>query len=434
MVTLGLLRYMTRNGLTVASVKVGPDYIDPTFHIAASGRLCINLDTWAMRTPIVDSLISYLSVITGASIILAEGAMGLFDGVLDAEISEIRNGSTASLSMVTNWPVILVISARGQTTSVAAAVQGFARFRKDVHIAGVILNGISSAKHARAINTALTRYSPETPLLGVIPYSDKLKIPSRHLGLVQASTLADLDLILETIAEIIGQHVNIEAIKKLAQPSSIPISRNSLIAPTLLPPLGQRIAVAWDDAFSFVYPFVLQAWRKQGAEIALFSPLNNEAPPNDCDAVYLPGGYPELYAGLLASNTQFISGLRAVAINSSSIIFGECGGYMILGRTLIDASNHHHTMADMLPLISNFGERKLCLGYRSVTLVSSGPLGVAETMFRGHEFHYASILQEGPGEPLFFVSDPAGQSLGKAGLKHKNVMGSFIHLIDVAES
>jgi len=196
-----------------------------------------------------------------------------------------------------------------------------------------------------------------------------------------------------------------------------------------LPPLGQRIAVALDDAFAFVYPSVLDGWRDKGAEVVTFSPLNDEPPPSGCDALYLPGGYPELHAGVLAGNARFMAGVRVVASRSDAV-FGECGGYMVLGHGLIDADNHQHAMAGVLPLVTSFARRRLHLGYRIATLASVGPLGGAGHVFRGHEFHYATIISEGPGEALFSLADARGQPLGQAGLQRAAVMGSFVHLID----
>jgi cobyrinic acid a,c-diamide synthase len=198
-----------------------------------------------------------------------------------------------------------------------------------------------------------------------------------------------------------------------------------------LPPLGQRIAVARDAAFAFAYDWLLESWRDAGAEIAPFAPLADEAPDRAADAVYLPGGYPELHAGQLAAAGTFMAGLRAAAIRGAAL-YGECGGYMALGEALTDADGVAHPMAGLLPLATSFAERKLHLGYREVRLAAAHPLGAAGQRLRGHEFHYATVTREGPGQALFRARSARGDDLGAAGLVAGTVSGSFVHLIDRA--
>ena len=196
-----------------------------------------------------------------------------------------------------------------------------------------------------------------------------------------------------------------------------------------LPVLGQHIAVARDEAFSFVYPLVLEAWRRAGAEVSTFSPLAGEPPPPGTGAVYLPGGYPELHAGRIAAARPFLAGLRAAA-GRGALVYGECGGYMVLGESLVDADGEAHAMAGLLPVATTFAERRLTLGYRTARNLARGALGPAGTGFRGHEFHYARVLREGGGEALFRCADARGRDLGPVGRRVGPVMGSFVHLID----
>ena len=193
--------------------------------------------------------------------------------------------------------------------------------------------------------------------------------------------------------------------------------------------LGQRIAVARDEAFAFAYPLVLDGWRRAGAEILPFSPLADESPSPVADAVYLPGGYPELHAGRLAAARRFIKGLRAAAARGA-VVYGECGGYMVLGESLVDADGEAHAMAGLLPLATTFAERGLTLGYRAAQVLAGSPLGPAGTGFRGHEFHYARVLREGGDEALFRCTDARGRDLGPAGRRAGRIMGSFVHLVD----
>jgi cobyrinic acid a,c-diamide synthase len=261
-------------------------------------------------------------------------------------------------------------------------------------------------------------------VLGLVPRLDAMAMPARHLGLVQADEIDDLDGHLDRAAEAIAQAIALDRLAALARP--VAVTENS---PTrLLRPLGQRIAVARDEAFAFAYPAVLSGWRTAGAEIVPFSPLADEAPDADADAVYLPGGYPELHAEQLAGAERFRAGLIAAAARNA-FVFGECGGYMTLGRTLRDAKGRVHRMAGLLPLASDFAQRKLHLGYRNARILATSPLGVDGATFAGHEFHYARIADEGPGAPLFDISDAIGNDLGTGGRAHGRVMGSFIHLI-----
>ncbi|MCH9052670.1 MAG: cobyrinic acid a,c-diamide synthase, partial [Proteobacteria bacterium] len=223
--------------------------------------------------------------------------------------------------------------------------------------------------------------------------------------------------------------IDVEALADLARPARIAAPAEDAPVP-LLPPLGQRIAIATDVAFAFTYPAVIDGWRAAGAEVRPFSPLADEGPGEDADAVYLPGGYPELHAPRLAANGRFMAGLRRAAARGAAI-YGECGGYMVLGAGLEDADGGRHQMAGLLALETSFASRKLHLGYRDVRLLGGGgPLGAKDARFRGHEFHYARVICEGPGMSLFAATDAARRPLGETGLRAGTVMGSFIHLID----
>lgn len=420
--TLGLLRLLSRTGEAVASAKVGPDYIDPAFHSAATGRACLNLDPWAMRRQTIATAISEL--LADSELILCEGVMGLFDG------ATARTGSTADLAALTGWPVILVVDVRAQAASAAAVVRGFATHRAGVRVAGVIFNRVGSKRHASVIEDACSEVIPNVTRLGSIPRAENFSLPERHLGLVQAGEHPDLLSFLDRAADLVAETVDIEALRSLAKPwrNPDPVIENDTLDPPI-PPLGQRIAVARDAAFSFAYPLSLDRWHAAGVEVIPFSPLANDAPDRGADAVYLPGGYPELHAGQLAGNNVFLSGVRKAADNGAAVL-GECGGYMALGEGLIDAGGQRHVMAGLLPLVTSFADRGLHLGYRRATLVSDGPLGPAGTSFRGHEFHYARTVEEGPGEPLFTCEDAIGTEMGPMGLVHGRVLGSFVHLID----
>jgi len=418
-VTLALLRALRDRGVAVGALKVGPDYIDPAFQAAAAGRPCYNVDPWAMRAETLDAVRARAAA--GADLVLAEGVMGLFDGAADG------SGSTADLAAAAGWPVVLVIDCRGQGATVSAVVQGLARHRADVHVAGVIFNRVGGPRHVRLIAAAMAAACPDVAVLGYVRRDEGLALPSRHLGLVQAGEHPDLARFLDHAAATVAAAVDLDALQGLARAGS---KRTGGTARPV-PPIGQTIAVARDEAFGFAYPAVLEGWRDAGAALRCFSPLADAGPATDCDAVFLPGGYPELHAGRLAGNGRFLGALAAAA-RRGAFVYGECGGYMALGESLADAEGRRHAMAGLLPLQTSFAAPRLNLGYRQAALTQPSPLGRVGDRYRGHAFHYATVEKEGPGKALFGARDAAGVACGEAGLVSENVAGSFIHLIDRA--
>ena len=418
-VALALAAALRRRGKRVVPAKSGPDYIDGAFLAAAAGAPCRNLDAWAMRR---ETIAATLAACGDADLVLCEGAMGLFDGIGAGSI-----GSTAALAGIVGWPVVLVADAAGVGASISALVQGFARHRPETRLGGIILNRVGSARHRAALEAALARDVPEVAYLGALTRDAALALPSRHLGLVQASELEALDTLIARAAEKAEAELDVARILALAAPATLAPEKT---APPLPPP-GQRIAVARDRAFAFAYAFVLEGWRAAGASLAFFSPLADEPPDPACDAVYLPGGYPELHAGTLAAARRCRAGLHAAAAHGARI-YGECGGYMALGRGLVDAAGARHEMMGLLPLETDFSERRLQLGYREARLLASSPFGAAGARYRGHEFHYATVREEGAGDALFALADGEGAPLGAAGRVAGTVMGSFVHLLDRA--
>ena len=402
-VTLALLRLLSQRGVAVRGAKSGPDYIDPKFHEAASGQVCPNLDAWAMGPERLCRLAA------GEGLLIIEGAMGLFDGAPPD-----GRGAVADLARLMDLPVILVVDAGRMAGSVAPLVAGFAGFDPAVRVAGVIVNNVGSDRHEGMLRRALDPLG--LPVLAALRRNAALSQPSRHLGLRQAGEHPALEAFLDHAAQALAQTLDVDALLARAKP--LPAAS----AARRMPPPAQRIAVARDLAFAFAYPHMLDDWRAGGAEITPFSPLADEAVP-EADFVYLPGGYPELYAGRLAANTRFLSSLRA----SQAQIYGECGGYMVLGTGLTDAEGERHAMAGLLSLETSFAARKLHLGYRQLSSLG-GPFTGA---MMGHEFHYASTL-EATGAPLWQARDAEGTALPDMGLRAGRVSGSFAHVIDAA--
>ena len=421
-IALGLMRALKRRGLKVQPFKCGPDYIDPAFHMAATGRPSFNLDTWSMRRELIGDLIGKAAV--DADICIAEGVMGLFDGARG--VGRCGKGSTADLAALTGWPVILVLDVSAQAETAAAVALGCRAYRDDVRLAGVILNRVAGPGHEDLIRPAIERIG--LPVFGAVFRRGNLVLPDRHLGLVQASELAGIDNYLDALSEVIAANVSLDALVSCARPAALSGASVKSARKPPIPPPGQRIALAHDQAFSFTYPHVLEGWREAGAEIRPFSPLADEPPDAAADAVWLPGGYPELHAGQLSACERFRKGLKEAAERGATT-HGECGGYMALGAGLEDAAGVRHEMAGLLGLETSFAKRKLHLGYRQVRLLADCAIGRDQSRIFGHEFHYASVLAVND-DPLLDLVDAAGASSPEKGSRRGSVTGTFFHAID----
>lgn len=415
--TLGLIAAFQAQGVAVQPFKCGPDYIDPAFHAAAAGRASFNLDSWAMGA---DRIAALAQGAQGADLVIGEGAMGLFDGV--ARPGETGTGASADIAALTGWSVVAVIDCSGQAQTAAAVAMGLARYRPDVTLAGVILNKIASPRHEALVRAGFA--STGMPVLGILPRQTSISLPERHLGLVQAEELPRLTEMLGELGRFVAAHCDLGALRALAG-GGLPVA-----ASTRVPPPGERIALARDAAFSFIYPHLLADWRAAGATILPFSPLQDEAPDPTATVCWMPGGYPELHAGALAAAETFRAGLAAFA--RSRPVHGECGGYMALGAGLVAADGTRHQMAGLLGLETSFAKRRMHLGYRlaqpNVPLPGL-PLGTA---LRGHEFHYATILSQ-PDLALSMVQDATGAEVAETGswraTEGARVSGTFFHLI-----
>ncbi len=419
-VTLALLAALTRRGVVVRAAKAGPDYIDPAFHAAVTGFASVNLDSWAMSPQLLAALAAQAA--DGADVVVIEGVMGLFDGAAGLPG---RSGATADLAAHFDLPVVLVIDVARQAQSAAALVRGFAAHDAAVKIAGVILNRVGSERHRALVSGAIAALN--IPVLGAVPREAALALPERHLGLVQAGEHADLAALIDRLAATAERHLDLDAVLARAAPLKKiagAAGKNKILA---LPPPGQRIALAHDRAFSFIYPHLTDAWRRAGAEIFPFSPLADEPPPENADSCWLPGGYPELHAETLAAAQCFGAGLRRFA--QTRPVHGECGGYMVLGESLEDAAGVRHAMTGLLGHSTSFARRKLHLGYRTARLLGDSLLGRGGSLVRGHEFHYASLTDAGGDAPFAEVADSAGRAPEKAGGRRGHVTGTFFHVI-----
>ena len=442
-----LLALARSKGKKVRACKLGPDYLDPQFLSRASGSACLSLDAWAMREKSLGGIWGLLCE-GDADLVVVESAMGLFDGAADG----LNTGSAYTFAQRHNLPVLLVLSAKNcGGASLAASARGFLH---PPRLAGcvtseeglppsfaLLVNDIASARHAQGVEQALRYAFPDTPLLGLLPREESLVLPKRHLGLVQAEELTELEGLLSRAASWLSDNADIDALLDFARPVSV-----DLCDDFLLPPPSQRIAVARDRAFRFFYPAQAERWRRSGAEVSFFSPLADEPPAVDAEWVHLPGGYPELSAAELSSKHRFLQGLRAAAEGSGGRVvarlYGECGGYICLGKGLTDAEGATHAMADLLPLSVSY-EQKVRSRLFYATAETRRPL-FDSRCFAGHVFHKAVIESEGSegknkaagggGDALFSLRDAAGEPCGTTGTRVGGVCGSFFHAIDVRDS
>ncbi len=419
-VTLAVLAALARRGAKVRAAKTGPDYIDPAFHAAAVGAPSVNLDSWAMPPALLDALAARAA--DESDIFIIEGVMGLFDGAGGVAG---RSGASADLAAHFGLPVVLVLDISRQAQSAAAVVRGFASHDPAVHIAGVILNRAASEKHRALVADAVTALG--IPVFSAVPREAALALPERHLGLVQAGEHADLAALIDRLAVMAERHLDLDAMIAKAAPLCVGAANRVTIA---LPPPGQRIALARDRAFSFVYPHLVDSWRRAGAEIVPFSPLADEPPAEGADCCWLPGGYPELHADALAAADRFRAGLRRFA--ETRPVHGECGGYMVLGESLEDAAGRQHAMTGLLGHTTSFAKRKLHLGYRTARLLSDTVIGREGAVVRGHEFHYASLTAAGGDHSFAELADSEGRALGASGGRRGHVTGTFFHAIAAA--
>lgn len=411
---LGLISALKRRQIKACAAKTGPDYIDSAWLARAAGSPCLNLDTWMCQSS--EDLIQIAKDFSSDAYLVVEGAMGLFDGVMA--------GSSASLACLLDLPVLLVIDARGMAQTCAAIALGCLSYRPSgltPRFCGLICSHVGSPRHRRLLTEALEPVceQSETPLIGFLPRSGAPGIPSRHLGLIQAFE-ANPDY--DQIGDWFESNCNCDLLLSLTNSAeSESETHQALAGPRQQEKsFNVRIAIAQDEAFQFCYADLPQLLNSLGARVTLFSPLRDARAP-DCDGVYLPGGYPELYAKALSENTLMLASLRALA-QSGVPVYGECGGYIYLMEGLRTEDGELWPMLNLLPGIAQMGHERAALGYRKAY---SRWLAAGE--IKGHEFHYV-VSSENAFTPLWDICDSEGASLGPSGCLAGNVGGSWLHL------
>ncbi len=455
-ITMAIARAIKNRNIRLSALKVGPDYIDLQFlnysinkninHKSYINKnICENIDLWAMSEKTIDNQLENLKQ-TNSTVII-EGVMGLFDG------NKCGESSTADVALKLSCPIILVVNCEGATTSICASVKGFQTFDERVKISCVILNKVASKKHFCLLKNAFEKHLPNIEILGYIPKLNSLKLENRHLGLIQAMENENLEAFIENAAKVMEDNLNIDKIIQLSKQlktnetdiKNQTENETRKIEHLQKKPAGKttekRIAIAYDQAFSFVYPHFLNSLRQKNIKISFFSPLNNEEPDNRASCVFLPGGYPELHLEKLVKNKKFFDGTRNFVQNEKTV-FAECGGFMVMGNMIVDKHKNEFEMLALLPILTTLENPRLKLDYLNVKCLCNvfPSLNIASKgdMLRGHVFHYATAIKqkskanlfETNAAPLFETTNCRGEDIKLMGLQNKTAFGSFIHIID----
>jgi cobyrinic acid a,c-diamide synthase len=424
-ISTGLMAAFAARGLRVQGYKVGPDYIDPTYHRAATGCPSYNLDTWLSSQAMVRQRFDVS--MRDADVALIEGVMGLFDG----RKGTLDSASTAEIARLLNAPVLLVIDVSHMGQSAAALVSGFQNLDPHVQVAGVLLNKVASSDHEATVRHAIAQWTG-VPVLGALRRDPLLTLPARHLGLVP---VPEATVEVQALGNMIAHAVDIDEIVCLARsagplpPATAEMAvRDNLPLPSLeaiqtVPPV--RVGVALDTAFSFYYPETLEEFAHLGVEVIPFSPLNDHSPPDDLDLLYFGGGFPELFAGQLAENHTMLAGVRS-AVQQGVPVYAECGGYMYLGTYYIDAASRCHTMLGVLPYTFRMGTECAQLGYREIRTVRETIIGPAGMHLRGHEFHWSHLVDPLSREHAAYELE--GREGTREGYADTTILASYVHV------
>jgi cobyrinic acid a,c-diamide synthase len=424
-ITAGLIAAFAARGMRVAPFKVGPDYIDPGYHALAAGRACHNLDAWMLTPERLRVLFARRT--RDADVALIEGVMGLFDGFSGKDDA----GSTAHVARILETPILLVLDVGAMARSAAAIVRGMRDFDPRVRVAGVILNRVGSEGHARMVKDAIEE-NVGMPVVGYLKRDETLNLPERHLGLIPTLEPGRWHAWLEAACEKIAATVNLDQVLELARAAPLlPASDDDPF--TFTQPTRAVIAVARDEAFNFIYEENLDLLRAAGAEIAFFSPLRDGALPRGTQALYLSGGFPEIYAAELAANEGMRVEIRS-AFLAGLPMYAECGGLMYLTQEIVDGQGARYSMVGILTGRSVMTGR-LTLGYRVVRAPRDNWLWREDETIRGHEFHY-SVWEDRPTDlaPAYELLPSEFQPQPRIeGACVNNLLASYVHLHFLAQ-
>ncbi len=410
-ITIGLMHLLKEQGLNVAPFKIGPDFIDPRFHEKVLNTPSYNLDSYMLNDETLQYLFHQHS--KNADIAIAEGVMGLYDGLGKDSI-----GSTFETATKLSLPIILVVNCKGLYQSVAAIINGFCSFHKETNITGVLLNHVSGEKQFHILKEYIEEHCP-VKCIGYVPPIKNIALESRHLGLIQAEEVDQLSEKITLLADTLKQTINIDLLLKCTQSETIvPTQFQTSIPADYLK--GVKLGIAKDKAFSFYYPDNIELLEHHGAELIYFSPLESSSIPKECNALYFGGGYPEVFAEQLSSNTSLLQSIRKAADNHMPI-FAECGGLMFLTDNIIQTDGKRFPMCGIFPCDTQVTNRLKRFGYAELELQGQ--------QTRCHEFHRSELVNGNNEIPhQYQLSKPLSNQKWECGLRYKNVLAGYAHI------
>ena len=417
-ISTGLMAALTKKGKKVQAFKVGPDYIDPSYHTLATGRPSRNLDSWFVGDAVIQEL--FLRGCQGVDLAIVEGVMGFYDGFGALE----ERGSTAHIAKTLNAPVILIVNAAKMARSAAAIVKGYQELDPQTQIGGVILNNIGSESHFAMVKEAIEFYT-QVPVVGFLPKNGNFTLPERHLGLVMAGEQEKLEQIFANLVEQIEKTIDLDLLLEIAE-KSVPIHppKESIFPRGL--PKKICLGVARDDAFNFYYQDTLDLLEAHGAELIYFSPLKDKSLPAGIAGLYIGGGYPELFAQQLADNQEIRQAIKEVG-EGGLPIYAECGGLMYLTREIKDFNGNIFPMVGLLGARAAMQQKREAMGYMNLEVLEDNFLSTKGEALKGHEFHWSKLEDTDEDLVYLYSSSKRGKSK-KEGLKYKNVLASYTHI------
>jgi cobyrinic acid a,c-diamide synthase len=413
-VTIGLMAALKKKGYTVQGFKCGPDYIDPTYHTAVTGRPSRNIDSWMLNHELVKEIVGNGS--KGADISIIEGVMGFFDGKDPTN----NAGTTAEISMITKSPVILIVNCASMARSAAAIVKGFQEFERETNIVGVIANRVGSEGHFKIVKTAVEQECG-IPVVGYLKRDEELTIPERHLGLIPSVERGELNPFFEKLADNVLETVDVEALYKLSKAPRLEITESQL---TKKAEQTVRIAVARDAAFNFYYEENFEMLTAYGAEMVPFSPLAGEKLPANVDGLYIGGGFPEEFAAELADQTEVKQSIKT-AVASGLPTLAECGGFMFLTEGIQTTDNRVYEMVGLIPGTVKMQTKLAALGYREITGAEGNFLLNGDLQAKGHEFHYSTFHPSTEIIPAYSIKGMRGTK--QEGYLAGNLIAGYTH-------
>lgn len=414
--TIGLMAALQRKGYKVQGFKCGPDYIDPTYHTAVTGRASRNLDSWMLPHDTVKEIFQRGSL--GADISIIEGVMGFYDG----KEATSNKGSTAEISTLLESSVILVVNCQSMARSVAAVVKGFQCFSEESRIAGVIANKVGSEGHFRIVKAAIEQECG-IPVLGYLKREDEVEIPERHLGLVPSIERGELEPLFQRLADLVSATVDLDQVLKIAESTPLTEVETNIFSKKSDPCV--TIAIAKDSAFHFYYPENIELLESYGAKCVFFSPLAGERVPEDADGLYIGGGFPEEFAEQLSTNREVLESVRK-AIQRGLPTLAECGGFMFLTKQIITTDSQVYPMVGLIPGSVTMQKRLAALGYREVTGTQGNYLLGDGDRVKGHEFHYSTFATDRELSHAYQTKGLRG--VKTEGVVQGNLVAGYTHL------